>query len=386
MQFWKLCCSAITFASTARSSPSEPFPIPDRIEGQPSNVHHRASRLEARAGVQLRILPVGASIVYGLGSTDRNGFRLGLKSALIANGNDVQMLGSQHGGNMPDPNCDCWPGKRTDQVAANVMNGLSSISPTPNIILIHVGSNDILQKFDFTTMGETLSSFLDSLHQKLPAALIVVSTLLPNSQIEAEAVVYNAKIRAIVDAKSRQGRNVYLADVHTPELTPSDMYDGIHPNDSGYAKMAGIYARKIQEVIGKLAPRASAVNPPSSTLPSTTLSSSIPASVYPSTVTSNTISQTATLGMPSGTYTETSTPPTPTPTAEPTYAVASANSTLSMATTLSTANLTSTASPTPMQFVAKGGSTSQHQRLGPLERFLVQWVGMTMAFALTLVI
>ncbi|KAJ5047466.1 uncharacterized protein L3040_003290 [Drepanopeziza brunnea f. sp. 'multigermtubi'] len=370
MQFWKLCCSIITLASTARSQAA---PTPASFEGQLSHVNRRASRLEARTGMQLRILPVGASIVFGTGSTDGNGFRLGLKTALMSYGNDVQMLGTQHGGNMTDNNCDCWPGNRTDEVAAKVQAGMSSISPKPNVVLIHVGSNDLRQKKDPAVMGENLSNFLDYLYQTLPAALIVVSTLLPNSAIEAGAVVYNANVRSIVDAQSRLGRNVYLADVHIPELTPSDMFDYVHPNDIGYAKIAGIYARKIQEVIGKLVPRASAVNPPSSTL-----SSSTPASVYPSTVTSYTFSQTAILGVPSGTYTEPSPTPNPSPTAEPTYAMGSGNGTLSMV------NVTSTALPNPVQYVAKGGSTSLYQRLSPLERFLVQLVGMTMAYAIAL--
>lgn len=49
-------------------------------------------------GVQLRILPLGATIVYGQTSPDANGFRYGLRNQLIYNGNPVNMVGSVHAG------------------------------------------------------------------------------------------------------------------------------------------------------------------------------------------------------------------------------------------------------------------------------------------------
>ena len=44
--------------------------------------------------VQLRIMCHGASIVYGYGSTDGNGFRYNLRNKLVYDGNPVNMVGS----------------------------------------------------------------------------------------------------------------------------------------------------------------------------------------------------------------------------------------------------------------------------------------------------
>ena len=46
------------------------------------------------ANVQLRIMCLGASIVYGYGSTDGNGFRYNLRNLLVYGGNPVNMVGS----------------------------------------------------------------------------------------------------------------------------------------------------------------------------------------------------------------------------------------------------------------------------------------------------
>ena len=60
-------------------------------------------------GVQLRILPLGASIVYGLKSPDGNGFRHALREQLIASGNPVNMVGSVQAGTMADNDVEGWP-------------------------------------------------------------------------------------------------------------------------------------------------------------------------------------------------------------------------------------------------------------------------------------
>ena len=45
---------------------------------------------------------MGGSIVYGLMSSDGNGFRLGLENLLEKNGTQATMVGTQSSGNMSD--------------------------------------------------------------------------------------------------------------------------------------------------------------------------------------------------------------------------------------------------------------------------------------------
>ncbi|RMX94983.1 hypothetical protein D0867_13656 [Hortaea werneckii] len=58
-------------------------------------------------GMKLKVLPLGASIVWGQNSADGNGFRGGLRKALIAGGNKyVSMVGTVRHGNMAYNACE----------------------------------------------------------------------------------------------------------------------------------------------------------------------------------------------------------------------------------------------------------------------------------------
>jgi hypothetical protein len=84
----------------------------------------------------LRILPLGASIVYGTDSSDGNGFREDLRSQLIVNGASVNYVGEVQAGIMIDNDVSGFPGLRIDQVAPLMEDALPWL---PNLILIHVG-------------------------------------------------------------------------------------------------------------------------------------------------------------------------------------------------------------------------------------------------------
>ncbi|RMY49096.1 hypothetical protein D0863_15232 [Hortaea werneckii] len=69
-------------------------------------------------GMKLKILPLGASIVWGQNSADGNGFRGGLRKALIAGGNKyVSMVGTVRHGTMAYNACEGFPGQGIQSVA-----------------------------------------------------------------------------------------------------------------------------------------------------------------------------------------------------------------------------------------------------------------------------
>lgn len=85
----------------------------------------------------MRVLCLGASITYGYESTDGNGYRYGLRGALVGGGNVVNMIGSVSHGNMNNDQVEGWPGYRIAEVAQKAELSLPSM---PNLVLIHVGS------------------------------------------------------------------------------------------------------------------------------------------------------------------------------------------------------------------------------------------------------
>ena len=86
--------------------------------------------------VILRILPLGASIVYGLTSSDGNGFRYALRNQLVYGSNTVNFIGSVQSGTMADNDVEGWPGYVITQVASKAE---LSIPSQPNLVLLHVG-------------------------------------------------------------------------------------------------------------------------------------------------------------------------------------------------------------------------------------------------------
>jgi len=61
-------------------------------------------------------MPLGASITYGLKSSDGNGYRKHLRDQIVAYGNDVNMVGSRRNGTMEDNDVEGWPGYIIEQV------------------------------------------------------------------------------------------------------------------------------------------------------------------------------------------------------------------------------------------------------------------------------
>lgn len=86
----------------------------------------------------LRILPLGASIVFGYDSSDGNGWRQDLRQKLVANGASVNYVGELQAGTMVDNDVSGFGGYRIDQVAQKLEDALPWL---PNLIIIHVGES-----------------------------------------------------------------------------------------------------------------------------------------------------------------------------------------------------------------------------------------------------
>ena len=100
----------------------------------PRNVTEQ--KINPRALPTLRILSLGASITWGAGSTDGNGYRYGLRGALVKNGYTVNMIGSVNHGTMADNQVEGWPGAIISDVIQKVELSLPS---RPNVVIIQVG-------------------------------------------------------------------------------------------------------------------------------------------------------------------------------------------------------------------------------------------------------
>ncbi|KAL2256741.1 hypothetical protein VTK26DRAFT_1190 [Humicola hyalothermophila] len=223
--------------------------------------------LDARADAPdfyARILPLGASIVYGVGSTDRNGFRKPLRDALRQRGWKVNMVGSLGNGGMKDNSVEAKSGNRVDQVRTAAK---ASYKYQPNIVVINAGTNDCDQNYDVDHVGERMNGLLDDIYREVPNTTVILSTLIVSTKetIASRRDYVNSQYRSLV-YKRRYGdkQKIVLADMDTPGtpfLTEADLVaDGIHPTDEGHRKLASIFLRAILE-----AHEAGFITPPNET-------------------------------------------------------------------------------------------------------------------------
>jgi len=196
--------------------------------------------------LNLRILPLGDSITYGIGSTSRAGYRQDLYNLLTAAGAKVDYIGSLKAGNFEKPQNEGWSGYTIAQI--NQMAD-RSIGSKPNVILLLAGGNDILWAGNKPTAPDRLATLIDKLVSKAPDAVILVATMTPLARVGNDIDVYNQAIPPLVKARADKGQKVAL--VSMAAVLKTDLKEGVHPNDAGYTKMAEAWFKGIEAVANK---------------------------------------------------------------------------------------------------------------------------------------
>ncbi|KAL3474615.1 SGNH hydrolase-type esterase domain-containing protein [Aspergillus californicus] len=211
--------------------------------------------------IPLRVLPLGASITWGVHSSDGNGYREPLRAQLQSAGWEVDMVGSQRHGDMEDNSLEATPGNTIDQVRTA---SSASLPYKPNVVLINAGTNDCRLEIDIPNAGQRMRSLISSLLDAPDMAntLIVLSTLLPsgNTVITRNTPAVNAQYRDLVQAMRKEGVSIVLADMnpeghslisYPADFTQDGVVDDTHPGDSGYAIMARVWYEAIVEAGGQ---------------------------------------------------------------------------------------------------------------------------------------
>jgi lysophospholipase L1-like esterase len=193
-----------------------------------------------------RIMPLGDSITRGGGSSWGQGYRLPLMQMMVAGTYSSDIVGGQNSGPpwLYDRNHEGWGGYGIDGIASIVVSELNTYRP--HFVLLMIGSNDVQWGTNLNTAPDRLSALIDLITDTLPTANLIVASITPlaDPTWDAAARTYNAAIPGIVQIKAAAGKLVSFVDMY-PLLTLSDLVDGVHPNDSGYNKLATAWAAKL---------------------------------------------------------------------------------------------------------------------------------------------
>jgi lysophospholipase L1-like esterase len=208
-----------------------------------------AAYAESNGGV--RVMPLGDSITDGV--TVPGGYRIGLWQRFVNDGYKVDFVGSLSNGpaSLGDHDHEGHSGWRVDQIDANIAGWLRTY--TPHTVLLHIGTNDVIQNHDLANAPARLSALIDHITATVPTAEVFVATIIPlaNSGQEANARAFDAAIPGIVQNKVNAGKHVHLVDMHAA-LTTADLADGVHPNATGYDKMAATWYTALKSVPGSI--------------------------------------------------------------------------------------------------------------------------------------
>ena len=198
----------------------------------------------------LRVMPLGDSITDGFNVP--GGYRIELEDQLLASGLRVNFVGSLRNGpaTLADGNHEGHSGWRIDELHGSVAGWLRTYRP--HVVLLLIGTNDIIQEHRVATAPARLAALLDRVHCALPATRIVVSTIPPLADAgdDAQATAYNAALARLVRARAARRLPVSFVDAGR-RLTLADLDDGVHPSEAGYGNLARSWNAAVRSALAR---------------------------------------------------------------------------------------------------------------------------------------
>jgi lysophospholipase L1-like esterase len=223
----------------------------------------RFSSPVASAAPILRVMPLGDSITDGYPIP--GGYRAMLYQLLTNAGYNLDFVGTMTDNgvaSLPDPDHEGHPGYRIDQIAAGFTNWVQSVN-SPDVILLLIGTNDYGQNYDTTNATNRLDQLISEIAALRPKSRIVVANLLQRTDNPAaDAAIqatFNPYVPGIVANHAALGQLVYFLDMRSA-LGPSDLTDGLHPNQTGYNKMATNWFGVVRKIIASNVANGQLVN------------------------------------------------------------------------------------------------------------------------------
>jgi lysophospholipase L1-like esterase len=234
---------------------------------------------QAAAAAPVRIMPLGDSITGSPGC-----WRSLLWNRLQNNGfTEVDFVGT-----LPPQGCgQAYDGENEGHGGALVttvadQNQLVGwlAATTPDVVLMHFGTNDVWSNRPTSTILAAYGKLVDQMRASKSTMRILVAKIIPvNPSTCAECaqrtVDLNNAIPGWAAGKTTATSPITVVDQWTGFNTATDTYDGVHPNAAGDQKMSDKWYPALTAVLGGVPPTTSTSAPPTTT-PRTTPPTSAP--------------------------------------------------------------------------------------------------------------
>ncbi|MBQ8514402.1 MAG: hypothetical protein IJ496_03295, partial [Ruminococcus sp.] len=280
---------------------------------------------------ELKIMCVGDSITHGY-IDGNNGYRKYLSHYLTENGIEHDMVGPNN--SWSDSATYDWNGTtitydpghcgysgysvksysgRTGIYETLFANGNLMETYDPDMVLLQIGTNDLLDaRLDVvssssditgsTTALERLEDLADEILSNMDETDVLFMASVPyiDSDIRADWLgaygyvlgvdtsdsaalkakvdecvdTYNAGVQALVEKKQSEGYSVAFCDINSVVDVKAGLYDGVHPNETGYSEMGLLWANTLSNYLGEnpivTTPAATTTTPATTTTTTTT--------------------------------------------------------------------------------------------------------------------
>ena len=203
---------------------------------------------------QVRIMPLGDSITKGAhGSSDSTGYRRALYQLLLGAGYSVDFVGSQRDGTPKDFDRDHegHGGYTANQVRDTVTAWLTA-NPA-DIILLHIGTNDITGGQNPSGVSAEVGQILDRIDAVSSSIVVFLARIINrNDSHSAATTQYNLLLQSLAESRVANGDLIYVVNQEAALNYPADLADAVHPNDSGYVKMARCWFTALSTYLSSL--------------------------------------------------------------------------------------------------------------------------------------
>ncbi len=195
----------------------------------------------------LRILALGDSITQG--NKDNQSYRYQLWKKLVSANVNMDFVGSMRTADGTDP---VWPdfngkafdrdheghwGWRVDQILGIL--GARLTLYMPDVVLLHLGHNDLNQGQDVAQTAEELRQVIAVLRARNPVIKVLLAKLIPTLfAFNTGIIELNRKIEELAATESTPASPVRLVDQFSGFNPTNNTIDGVHPNTVGEEKMA----------------------------------------------------------------------------------------------------------------------------------------------------
>ncbi len=249
------------FGFIGSGSAAEPVSIylnGERCEGQSEPTETPTDEPTSEPpGTPVSIMPLGDSITGSPGC-----WRGDLWDLLVAAGHDISYVGSL--------SQDCWPSEADPYheghggvlVTQAVTSGDTRMwleANTPDVLLMHFGTNDVWSAVPPEQILAAYTSIVEDLRELNPDAVILVAQIIPLHPDESfgcvecpqRAIDLNVAIPGWAADLTTERSPIVVVDQHTGFDPETDTYDGVHPDEDGYVKIAANWFAALDGVLAQ---------------------------------------------------------------------------------------------------------------------------------------